>query len=189
MPAQPVLHARALGDEVAAVIAQQPDLHRLLIQIRRRERERAVLDDRSCDRERVDRIRLSGLTLAAPGGTHPMRRHTNDALTSGDKALLKAPRDVPAILDRPHPLVIQIARPATKRTVRRTALTWGAATLLSSHAEWSSRGDGRQNHSQPGQQADEHSKSQPAASPRTNPTRRTSPPDTHDDDSDSTSCG
>ena len=43
-----------------------------------------------------------------------MRRHTNDALTCGDKALLKAPRDVPAILDRPHALVIQVTRPAQR---------------------------------------------------------------------------
>ena len=37
MPAQPVLHAGALGDEIVAVIGQQPDLHRLLVQVRDRE--------------------------------------------------------------------------------------------------------------------------------------------------------
>ena len=66
MPAQPVLHAGALGDEVLAVIRQQPDLHRLLIQMRGRETLDAVFDDGACDRERVDLIGLAGPALPAP---------------------------------------------------------------------------------------------------------------------------
>src|SRR5450631_69864 len=34
MPPQPVDHTRALDDEIVAVIKQQADLHRLLVQIR-----------------------------------------------------------------------------------------------------------------------------------------------------------
>jgi hypothetical protein len=66
MPAQPVLNARALGDEVLAVIRQQPDLHRLHVQMRGREALDAVFDDGACDRERVDLIRLAGSALTAP---------------------------------------------------------------------------------------------------------------------------
>ena len=66
MPAQPVLHAGALNDEIVAVIGQQPDLHRLLVQERGGEALDAVLDDSSGDRERVDLIRLARLALAAP---------------------------------------------------------------------------------------------------------------------------
>src|SRR5450755_2099821 len=74
MPPQPVDHARTLDDEVVAMIKQQTDLHRLLIQIRGREAVDPVLDDRAGDRERVDLIRLARLTLPAPGRTHPVRR-------------------------------------------------------------------------------------------------------------------
>ncbi len=88
------------------MITQQPDLHRLLIQEGSRERVSAVVDDRAGDRQRVDRVRLAWLTLAAPRGADAMRRHADDALTGGEEALLQAPRDVPAILDRPHALVI-----------------------------------------------------------------------------------
>jgi hypothetical protein len=47
MPPQPVDHARALDDEVVAVIKQQADLHRLLVQVRDRELLDPVLDDRA----------------------------------------------------------------------------------------------------------------------------------------------
>ena len=46
MPAQPVHGAGPLGDEIFAMIEQQPDLHRLLVQIRDRELLESVLDDR-----------------------------------------------------------------------------------------------------------------------------------------------
>ena len=116
-----------------------------------------------------------------------MRRHPHDPLTGRDQRLLERPRDVPAVLDRPHPLPIEPARPAHRGQIprplgpdlaraalptgprvhgrqrmralvrvrsdhdhprrpfcwlstdeadlRRTTVTWGDATLLSSHAE------------------------------------------------------
>ncbi|MGZ6576651.1 MAG: hypothetical protein ACXVHJ_37445 [Solirubrobacteraceae bacterium] len=54
MPAQPVHHAGALGDEIVAVFEQQPDLHRLLVQVCDREPPDTVLHDSSGDGERVD---------------------------------------------------------------------------------------------------------------------------------------
>jgi hypothetical protein len=54
MPAQPVHDAGPLGDQILAMIRQQADLHRLLVQIRDREPLDPILDDRSGDRERVD---------------------------------------------------------------------------------------------------------------------------------------
>ena len=54
MPAQPVHGPGPLRDQVAAVIEQQPDLHRLLVQERDRELLDPVLDDRARDRQRVD---------------------------------------------------------------------------------------------------------------------------------------
>src|SRR5687767_4286131 len=187
MPAQPVLHPGALGDEILAVIGEQADLHRCLIEVGGGEALNAVLDHRPRNRERVDLVRLARLALPSPRGAHPVRRHAHDPLTGRDQHLLEPPRDVPAVLDRPHPLVIQPTRPAHRgqmplllrldlagaalpagprvdrrqrmsalvhvrsnhdhlhrpfdwlntdeAELRRTTVTWGDATLLSSHAE------------------------------------------------------
>jgi hypothetical protein len=56
MPPQPIDRPGSLGDEIVAVIEQQADLHRPLVQIRDREPLDAILDDRSGDRERVDLV-------------------------------------------------------------------------------------------------------------------------------------
>jgi riboflavin biosynthesis pyrimidine reductase len=119
MPPQPVLSAGALGNEIVAVIGDQPDLHRLLVQKRRRKALHAVLDDRARDRERIDLVRLAGLTLPTPRRAHPVRRHPHHSLASGDQSLLKPPRDMPAVLNCPHPLVIEPARPLHRREMPR----------------------------------------------------------------------
>jgi hypothetical protein len=41
-----------------------------------------------------------------------VRRHPDHLLTGSDQRLLESTRDVPAVLDRPHALVIEPARPA-----------------------------------------------------------------------------
>jgi hypothetical protein len=56
MPAQSVLHSRALGDEVLAVIRQQTDLRRRRIEVGGGEALHAVLDHRPGDRQRVDLV-------------------------------------------------------------------------------------------------------------------------------------
>ena len=71
MPAQPVHRPRALGDKVASVIAEQANLHRLLVQIRDRELLDPVPDDRERDRERVDLVRLP--RLRSPFREAPIR--------------------------------------------------------------------------------------------------------------------
>ena len=48
-----------------------------------------------------------------------MRRHPHDPLTGRDQRLLEPARDVPAVLDRPHPLVIEPARPAHRGQMPR----------------------------------------------------------------------
>ena len=117
MPAQAVLEAGAFSHEIVAVIADQPDLHRLLVQIRGRELLHAVLDDRPCDRERIDLIRLPRLTLAPSRSAHPVRRDPDHPFPGRDQRLLQAPRHLPAALDRPHPLVIQAPRPRQRPEV------------------------------------------------------------------------
>ena len=88
MPPQPVLDAGALSDEIVAVIADQPDLHRLLVEIRGRETINTVLDDRSGDRDRIDLIGLPRLTFPASGSTHSMRRDSHHPLSGSDQRLL-----------------------------------------------------------------------------------------------------
>ena len=63
MPPQPVLDAGALADEILAVVEQQPDPHRPLVEVRGREGLHAVLDDRARDRLRVNLIGLAALAL------------------------------------------------------------------------------------------------------------------------------
>jgi hypothetical protein len=111
MPAQPVLCARALANEILAVIAKEPDLHCLVIQIRGRETLNAVPDDGSGDRESVDLIGLARLTLPTPRSTHHPWGHADDALTRSDQSLLEAARDMPAVLNRPHAIVVEPACP------------------------------------------------------------------------------
>jgi hypothetical protein len=41
-----------------------------------------------------------------------MRRDSHDPLAGGYERLLQAPRDVPAILDRPHAIIVKASRPA-----------------------------------------------------------------------------
>jgi hypothetical protein len=119
MPAQPVLRAGALGHEVLAVIGQQADLHRGLVEVGGGEALRPVPDHGAGDRERVDLVRLARLALAPPGGAHPVRCHPHDPLPGPGQRRFEPARNVPAVLDRPHPLIIQPARPAHRSQIPR----------------------------------------------------------------------
>jgi hypothetical protein len=119
VPAQPVLDPRALGDQVLAVVGQQPDLHRPLIEMSDGEALHAVLDHGPGDRQRVDLVRLARLALPTPGGAHPVRCDTHDPLAGRDQRLLEPARDVATVLDRPDPLLIEPARPAQRGQVAR----------------------------------------------------------------------
>src|SRR5205085_12423295 len=74
----------------------------------------ALLDDRPGDRQRVDLIGLAQLALALAGSAHPLRRHAHDPLARRQQRLLKPPGPVPAVLDRPHAILIQPTRPADR---------------------------------------------------------------------------
>ncbi len=114
MPAQPVDRASPLGDEIAAMIEQQADLHRLPVQVRDRELLDPVLDDGPGDRERVDLVGLARLALTLAGRAHPLRRDTHDPLAGRQQRLLQASGHVPTVLDRPHAIVIEASGPANR---------------------------------------------------------------------------
>ena len=91
MPAQPVDLACALGDQVRAVIVQQPDLHGPLVKERGRESLNTLPDNGTSDGPGIDLIRLARLAFASPCLTHHPRGHANDALPCSDQGLLEAP--------------------------------------------------------------------------------------------------
>jgi hypothetical protein len=90
MPPNTALHAGAFSNEIAAMVRQQANLHRPLVQIGGREGVNTILDDRPGDCERVDLIRLPRRALAAPGGAHPMWRDAHDTFAGSDQRLLEA---------------------------------------------------------------------------------------------------
>src|ERR1700684_4003613 len=102
MPAQTVDLTGALRDQVRAVIGQETDLKRPLIKERRGEALHALSDHGASDSPGVDLIGLARLALPAPGFAHHLRRNPNDPLTRSYQSLLKTPREMPAVLDRPH---------------------------------------------------------------------------------------
>ncbi len=111
VPAQPVDDARALGDKVLAVVTQQPDLKRLLVEKRRREPLDPLAQHGASDRSRIDLVRLAGFALPAPRDPHHLRRDANDVLTRAQQRPLQAARDAPAVLKRPDALDRRRSRP------------------------------------------------------------------------------
>jgi hypothetical protein len=59
VPAQPVDHPSALGDQLVAIVGQHPDLHRMLIEIGGGQLIDPDADRGQRDRGRVDQIRLA----------------------------------------------------------------------------------------------------------------------------------
>ena len=70
---------------------------------------------RARDRDRIDLIALAALAAGAPGPGHQPRRDANDTLATRDQEPLQRARDMPAVLQRPHPLAIEAARPDHQR--------------------------------------------------------------------------
>ena len=67
MPAQAVLVLRALTDDVLAMVKQQPDLHRALVEVGDRQVLGTLAQAGARDHQRVDRVRLAAGTLARDG--------------------------------------------------------------------------------------------------------------------------
>ena len=67
---------------------------------------------------------LAALTRRVPGAGHQPWGHAHDALTAGEQEPLKRSGDVPAVLDRPHPLRIVEAASPDQQTLERALLGW-----------------------------------------------------------------
>jgi hypothetical protein len=105
VPTQPVDDPGALGHQVLAVIAQQADLQRTLVQKRFREAVDPFAQHGAGDRSRIDLVGLAGLTLAAARDAHQLRWNAHDALAGAEQRLLQSAGEPAAVLDRPHPVV------------------------------------------------------------------------------------
>src|SRR6185312_5112533 len=103
MPAQPVDQPDALVHQLIAVIAEQPDLMRLLIQERDRETIQPSADRCQRDRPRVDRVGLSWRSGRFARLARQRRWDTNHPLPSTEQSTLEPGGDMPAVLERPHP--------------------------------------------------------------------------------------
>ena len=116
LPAQLVDQPGAGVHQPLAMQRQQPDLELGSGEPGRRERVHALAQRGASDRQRVDRIRLPALADPLAGVGHQPRREPHDRLAAIDQEPLQRPRDMPDVLDHPHPLAIEPARPLQQLT-------------------------------------------------------------------------
>jgi len=111
VPAQPLLGAPPLIDQIITMINKQLDLavHPLTWlgpwQVRLAQR-------RPSDRERVDRVRLPPHPPRPALRHRQLRRDPHQLLTQAKQQPLQPRRQKPAVLERPQPLAVERRRPA-----------------------------------------------------------------------------
>jgi hypothetical protein len=108
VPTQPVRQAAAFGHDLVAVVVEDADLERLLVQVRDRERFGPFSERGAGDRGRVDRIGLPRLAYCPPGCLGQPRRDADDSVTAGEKPALQPAGHVSAVLYRPHALGVEL---------------------------------------------------------------------------------
>ena len=118
MPQQRAVELDAVADQPLAVIDQQPQIELGPVELRGRERVQALLQRGAGDVERVDRVGLAALAGALARLGRQVRRDPQHPLAALDQKPLQRPRHVPAVLERPHALLVESARPLQQR--RRT---------------------------------------------------------------------
>jgi hypothetical protein len=120
VPAQPLLAATPLRDQVVTMVNQQLQLaqHRFAWAW---PLELGFLQCRSGDRERVDPVRLAAHPAAAALRRRQPWRHPHQPFTRIEQLLLESARDVPAILERPQPPLAERPRPGHHSALDRPA--------------------------------------------------------------------
>jgi hypothetical protein len=121
MPLQRVVERDALADEPLTVVDEQPQIELRPVQVRDREGLQALLQRRSVNGKRVDRVRLAALASALSGPRGQVGRDPQHPLAAGDQKPLQAARDVPAVLKRPDALIVALAGPRHQRPEPRAA--------------------------------------------------------------------
>jgi hypothetical protein len=111
VPLQRVVEPDARPDQPFAMVDEQPDVELRPGQLSGRQRPDALCQGRARDGQSIDAIGLAALAARAPGVGHQPRRDPNHPLAAGDQKPLEGPRHVPAVLQRPHPIRAESARP------------------------------------------------------------------------------
>jgi hypothetical protein len=102
---------------------QQPDLELGAGKPGGRERVDALPQRGACDRERVDRIGLPALPDPLAGLCHQPGWEPDNRLAAIDQEPLQPAGHVPDVLDHPHPLAVELARPLQQLTEPLTSCT------------------------------------------------------------------
>ena len=110
MPAESLLAAAPLGDEVVAVIDEQLQLpqERLL---GTRPLQAWLAQRHAGDRERVERVGLAAAAAATSFRPGQPRRYPHQAFPGLKQRLFQPAADVTAVLERPQPLLAEAAGP------------------------------------------------------------------------------
>ena len=127
-------------DQPFAVIDQQPDVELDAGQLGDRQRVDAFAQRGAGDGERVDPVGLAALAAAAALAGHQPGRDPDDALAANEQEPLEGARDVPAVLQRPHPLVAQ-ARAQSSAAANPRSPTATVLSPSSSPVAGDDRGD------------------------------------------------
>ena len=120
MPAQPLLAAATLRDQVVAVVDEQLQLAQRLLPGTRPVEQR-LLQRRPRNRERVDPVGLTTHPAAPALRRGQPWRHPHQPLALTDQRLLEGARHMPAILDSPQPLHVGQSRPHQQAHTDRAA--------------------------------------------------------------------
>jgi hypothetical protein len=115
MPEQVVRDGRAHPHETFAGIDQQPDVQLDARQLRDRQPIHALPECGAGHGERVDAVGLAAFTATAALAGHQPGGDPDHTLAAGHQEPLEAARDMPAVLQRPHPLGAQAAGPGERR--------------------------------------------------------------------------
>ena len=102
MPAQPLLAAGSLRNEVLAVVDQQLDLPVDAL-VRPRPREAGLPERGAGNRERVDRVGLSAPAAGTPLRHRQLRRHPHQLLATLEQLPFEPARQLAAVLEGPQP--------------------------------------------------------------------------------------
>jgi hypothetical protein len=108
-----------LGYQVLAVVEQQLDGQRALIEEGLRQRLDALPERSAGHGGGVDRIGLAALACAPARAGHELGSYAHHALAALDQEALEAARDVAAILDRPDALRVERSGPIEQCRVAR----------------------------------------------------------------------
>ena len=115
MPLQRVVDRDALTNEPLPMIDQQPQVEFRSFELRGGQPVEPFAQRSPGDGDRVDAVGLPALAAAAACVSHQPRRDPQHTLSPLDQETLERSRHVPAVLERPGSLIIELAGPAEQR--------------------------------------------------------------------------